>query len=358
MTDTASALPLAISMGEPAGIGTELLFKAYQHFSEFPPGKGPHFFLIDDPVRVEKLARSLSVDVPIVSIATPETASEQFAHGLPVLPLHDEALSTLTHIEPGRPGPVSAPAVLESIRSAVAHIKNGTAGGLVTLPIQKEVLQQAGFKYQGHTDFLGHLTEDMTMPAGLVRGPVMLLTAGPFRVAPLTVHAPLRAVPDAIAADKIVKTTLVIAQSLLRDYGINQPRIAIAGLNPHAGEGGLMGTEEQEIIAPAIAALRQQGVDAQGPFPADTMFHEEARAQYHAALTMYHDQGLIPIKTIAFYAAVNATLGLPVVRTSPDHGTALPLVGKGMARPDSLMNAIYAADRAAKARATFDAARD
>ncbi|MEM9422143.1 MAG: 4-hydroxythreonine-4-phosphate dehydrogenase PdxA [Pseudomonadota bacterium] len=355
MTDTDSALPLAISMGEPAGIGTELLFKAYQHFAEFPAGKGPRFFVIDDPVRIEKSARALGVDVPIASLATPEDAIHQFANGLPVLPLADDALKSLQHVEPGRPNPTTAPAVIESITSAVAHIKNNRASGVVTLPIQKEALQQAGFAHPGHTEFLGYLTEDMPLPAGMVRGPVMLLTAGPFRVAPLTVHMPLKDVASAIAADNIVKKVMIIAQSLVRDYGIQTPRIAVAGLNPHAGEGGLMGTEEQEIIAPAIDALRKQGVDAQGPFPGDTMFHEEARAQYHAALTMYHDQGLIPIKTIAFYAAVNATLGLPIVRTSPDHGTALPLVGKGVARPDSLMNAIYAADRAAKARASFDA---
>lgn len=348
--------PLVISMGEPSGIGTEILFKAYQHFADIPPGKGPTFYLIDDPVRVERLARDLGVDLRVATISRPDQAPTQFAHGLPVLPLNATGLNALADVKMGHPTAATAAAVTGSIERAIADLKDGAASGLVTLPIQKEALQSAGFAYPGHTEFLGHLTADMPLPDGMVRGPVMLLTAGPFRVAPLTVHTPLKSVAGAITVEKIMSTCAIIAQGLVRDYAIPAPRIAVAGLNPHAGEGGRMGSEEKDVIAPAIAALRDQRIDAQGPFPADTMFHEEARAQYHAALTMYHDQGLIPIKTIAFYAAVNTTLGLPIVRTSPDHGTALNLVGKGTARPDSLVNSIYAADRAARARAAFDSA--
>lgn len=354
MTETASA-PLAISMGEPAGISTEILLKAYKHFAELPPGKGPSFYVIDDPFRVEKIARAFDADVNVATLRRPGDAAAQFNKALPVLPLPGNAISSLAEVTPGTPSPATAPAVIASIETAVRHAGSGDASGVVTLPIQKEALQQAGFAHAGHTDFIGKLTKDMPMPEGAARAAVMMLTAGPFRVVPATVHVPISEVPQRLTPELLMGTTLVVAQALVRDYGIAQPRIAMAGLNPHAGEGGHMGREEIDVIIPVIKALRERGIDVHGPFPADTMFHEEARAQYHAAIAMYHDQALIPIKTLAFYAALNTTLGLPIIRTSPDHGTALGLVGKGIARPDSLINAIYAAQRAADARAAFDA---
>lgn len=347
-------LPLAISMGEPAGIGTELLFRAYQHFASLPTDKVPTFFLIDDPFRVEKFARTIGMEISITTLTDPKDAPAYFSEGLPVLPLENADLDALQNVTPGQPSPSTADAVTHSIERAVRCIEEGQASGLVTLPIQKEVLQNAGFAHPGHTEYLGQLTGQMAMPDGLLHKPVMMLTAGPFRVVPATVHTALSQVPEKLTPQHLLDVALVLFQSLVRDYGIAQPRVAVAGLNPHAGEGGHLGKEDLEVIAPVIAHLRNNNADAIGPLPADTMFHEEARAQYHAALAMYHDQALIPIKTIAFYAAVNVTLGLPIVRTSPDHGTALNLVGKGVARPDSLINAIYAADRMALARTQYD----
>ena len=343
-------------MGEPAGIGTEILFRAWHHFSEHPPGKAPHFYLIDDPVRVGRLARDMDARVPVTTISTPQDAAGLFHEALPVLPLPDDVMAPLADVAQGRPTAAAAPAVTASIDRAVSAVRNGDAAAIVTLPIQKEVLLEAGFKFPGHTEYLESLTADMPMPEGFARGAVMILTAGPFRVVPLTVHVPLRAVPELVTRDLIVERATILTQALIRDYGIATPRIAVAGLNPHAGEGGRIGTEEKDIIFPAIQTLREQGIDAIGPFPADTMFHEEARAQYHAALAMYHDQALAPIKSVAFHAAVNTTLGLPIVRTSPDHGTGVDIAGKGVARPDSLINAIYTADRMAMARQVFAAA--
>lgn len=341
-------------MGEPAGVGTEILLKAYKHFSDLPPGGGPTFFLIDDPFRIEKIARAFSADISIATISDPAATEDHFYSDLPILPLETDLLETLKEVRPGHPSAATAPAVIGSIEKAVQLVKNQEAAALVTLPIQKEALRDGGFKFPGHTEFIGELTKDIDMPTGAVRSATMMLTAGPFRVVPATVHIPLRDVADAITPDLITKIALVTAQGLVRDYGIDDPRLAVVGLNPHAGENGHIGREEVEIIAPTVQRLRDKGLNIVGPIPGDTMFHEEARAQYDAAIAMYHDQALLPIKTIAFHAALNTTLGLPIVRTSPDHGTALGLVGKGIARPDSLINAIYAAQRAASARQRFD----
>ncbi|MEM9988950.1 MAG: 4-hydroxythreonine-4-phosphate dehydrogenase PdxA, partial [Pseudomonadota bacterium] len=263
--------PLAISMGEPGGVGTELLFKAYRHFADFPPGKGPQFFLIDDPFRVEKLSRELDANIPIVTLRHPQETAEQFQHGLPILPLDEDMIDPLRKVKLGEASASTAKAVIASLDAAVTFVCDGTASSLVTLPIQKEALQEAGFSHPGHTDYLGELTKEIAMPKGMARGPVMLLTAGPFRVAPVTVHMPLSQVAPSLSADTIMRTGMVVAQSLARDYGILTPKIAVAGLNPHAGEGGMLGTEDENIIAPAIATLRAQGVDAFGPLPGDTM---------------------------------------------------------------------------------------
>ncbi|WP_370338316.1 4-hydroxythreonine-4-phosphate dehydrogenase PdxA [Parvularcula marina] len=352
-TDTEDRLPLAVSMGEPGGVGTEILLKAWKHFSEMPPGQGPTFFLIDDPMRVERVARAFNADIPIATLSDPSRTQELFPSALPVMALPEDTLGLLKECEFGKALPASAPAVVASIDRAVELISEGAAGGLVTLPIQKEALADAGFAHPGHTEYLEKMTAKTDMPKGVERGAVMILTAGPFRVVPMTVHVSLSEVPALITKERIFRTGLILAQALVRDYGIPAPRIAVAGLNPHAGEGGKLGKEEQETILPAISMLRERGIDAIGPFPADTMFHEEARTKYSAALCMYHDQALIPMKTAAFYAAVNTTLGLPIVRTSPDHGTGLDIAGKGHARPDSLINAIYSADRMVMARNAF-----
>lgn len=349
--DTAT---LAITMGEPAGVGTEILLSAYKHFATAPPGKGPSFFLVDDPFRVEKVARDLGMDVTVTTVTEPGEAQDRFSYGLPVLPLPDESLDGLLETKFGNASPRTAKAVTTSIDRAVQLALDGEATGIVTLPIHKQALQEAGFKYPGHTEFLGALTAKTLLPEGMLRGPIMMLTAGPFRVVPVTVHRPLANVPSELTTQGIVEVGIATAQALVRDYGIGAPRIAVAGLNPHAGEGGHIGREDVDVIAPAVSALHERGINAIGPLSADTMFHEEARAQYDVALAMYHDQALIPIKTVAFYAAINVTLGLPIVRTSPDHGTALPIAGQKKARADSLVNAIYAAARIANARTAFD----
>ncbi|MEM9285115.1 MAG: 4-hydroxythreonine-4-phosphate dehydrogenase PdxA [Pseudomonadota bacterium] len=338
--------PLVISMGEPAGIGTELLYKAYRALRD----EGLCFFTIDDPERLAVLPETLTGGVDVIAIKAPSEAASAFKHGLPVLSLPQHARASLGDVVPGKPSAATASAVIGSIEAGVAVCANGDTGGLVTLPIQKSTLQKTGFSFPGHTEFLGDLTASLPLPQGDVRGPVMMLAAGNFRTVPLTVHVPIRDVPVSIRRELIVERCLVTAQALVRDFGIASPRLAIAGLNPHAGEDGTMGVEDQDVIAPAIADLRAAGVDAIGPLPADTMFHAEARANYDAALAMYHDQALIPIKTVAFHDAVNVTLGLPIVRTSPDHGTGLDIAGQGIARPDSLIAAIRMAAAMADAR--------
>ncbi|WP_183817965.1 4-hydroxythreonine-4-phosphate dehydrogenase PdxA [Parvularcula dongshanensis] len=340
-------------MGEPAGIGTEVVLKSYARFAAEPPGNAPVFFLIDDPARVEKIVRTVGVGVRVGSIERAADAAAVFPAALPVLPLARGVTDALLHVTPGTPSGATADAVTGSIDQAVALCLAGEAAGVATAPIHKKVLLDAGFSYPGHTEYLGALTDDAALPQGFVRGPVMMLAAGRFRVVPVTIHERLADVPSLLTADRIVRTGMVTAQALRRDFGVREPRLAVTGLNPHAGEGGAMGTEERDVIEPAIAALREQGVEAFGPIPADTLFHEEARVAYDAALAMYHDQALIPIKTVAFHDAVNVTLGLPVVRTSPDHGTAFPIAGRGVARADSMTGAILQAARMAAARAAF-----
>ncbi|MCQ8186550.1 4-hydroxythreonine-4-phosphate dehydrogenase PdxA [Parvularcula maris] len=333
-------LPLAVSMGEPAGIGTEILFKIYEALRT-PDRQGPAFFLIDDPARVAKLARSASLPFQITTITAPAEAASAFKEGLPVLQVAGHGLTALMDAEPGKPSAATAPFVIASIGQAVRHTMKGEAGAVVTLPIQKSVLQEADFPHPGHTEYLEALGREY-LPAEEAANAraVMMLAAGSFRTVPATVHQPLSQVPAALSTEKIVAKAQVLAADLQSRLGVARPRIAVSGLNPHAGEDGHLGTEEKDVIVPAIEALRAQGIDAFGPFPADTMFHEEARRAYDAALCMYHDQALIPIKTLAFHDAVNVTLGLPFIRTSPDHGTGLDIAGKGVARPDSTFAAM------------------
>lgn len=285
--------PIALTMGDPAGIGPEIAAAAMA---------------------------ALEGRIPIRFIASRET---------------------LASTRPGHPTSANADAVIQSIRRAVSLVQAGECSAVVTNPIAKKVLLDAGFGFPGHTEFLAHLTD---APRA-----VMMLAVEGLRVVPITIHEPIARVPSLLTQDLIIETARITARALVSDFGIARPRLAVTGLNPHAGEGGAMGREEIEIIAPAIDRLRAEGLDAHGPSPADTMFHAAARARYDAALCMYHDQALIPLKTIDFDRGVNVTLGLPIIRTSPDHGTAFDIAGKGIANPASLIAAIeLAADMAAR----------
>lgn len=319
---------LALTMGDPAGIGGELTLKAWSALRE----TGPAFTALDDAVRL----RALDPGVPIQVVETIEASDAIFGRALPVL-----ATPLAAAVIPGRGDPANAPAVIASIEGAVRLAQAGRASGVVTNPINKATLYQAGFKHPGHTEFLGALTG-----APL---PVMMLANDQLRVVPVTVHVGLRAALDLLTTELIVATARITAESLRRQFGIARPRLGIAGLNPHAGEGGAMGTEEQSVIEPAMAILRAEGIELSGPYPPDTMFTPSARAGYDVAICMYHDQALIPLKTIDMARGVNVTLGLPIVRTSPDHGTAFDIAGRGIADPSSLIAAIQMVDRMGKA---------
>lgn len=323
-------------MGEPGGVGGELTIKAWRALAS----DGPAFFVIDDPTRLERL------DAPVAAIEAPDEASAIFAGKLPVLPI-----GTRVDATPGRAEPGNAPQVIASIEKAVAFALSGKAGGVVTNPIQKSSLIEAGFEFPGHTEFLAHLTREAPMPAPQRRrGPVMMLAGPELRTVPATIHASVREAAASLTTDTIIAKAMIVIEALTYDFGVRTPRLAISGLNPHAGEDGKIGTEERDVIAPAVKRLREEyGVIASGPHAADSMFHAEARKGYDAALCMLHDQALIPVKTLAFFETVNVTLGLPIIRTSPDHGTALDIAGGGFASPDSLIAAIrMASDMAAR----------
>jgi 4-hydroxythreonine-4-phosphate dehydrogenase len=330
------AAPLAVTMGEPAGIGGEIALKAW---AARAAEALPAFALVDDPARLAALAGRIGMAVPIRPIARAAEAAAAFATALPVLPLPRAVAA-----EPGRPSKTTAPAVIDAIETAVRLTRAGETAAIVTNPIQKKPLYDAGFRHPGHTEFLGEL-------AGMTQPPVMMLVIEGLRVVPVTIHLPLAAVPGALTRAGIEHAGRVAAAALRRDFGIAHPRLAVAGLNPHAGEDGALGGEDAAIVAPAVAALRADGIDARGPLPADTMFHAAARAGYDAALCMYHDQALIPVKALDFDRGVNVTLGLPFVRTSPDHGTALDIAGTGAANPASLIAAIRLAGAMAARRA-------
>ncbi|WP_394689975.1 4-hydroxythreonine-4-phosphate dehydrogenase PdxA [Hoeflea sp.] len=334
---TAGNAALALSMGDPAGVGPDLSLVAWRDRDKH---RLPAFFLLGDPDILGARARVLKLDIPLVE-TTPERAASDFAHALPVLPVKVEA-----QVQAGEPDTANSGAVIEAIRCAVELTMAGRARAVVTNPISKSVLYGAGFEFPGHTEYLAHLAGEAL---GRTITPIMLLAGPELRVAPVTIHIPLADVPGALTTKAIVEAARIMAHDLSLRFGIDRPRIAISGLNPHAGEDGALGTEDGTIIAPAIAELRASGIDASGPLSADTMFHAEARASYDAALCMYHDQALIPAKTLGFHDSVNATLGLPFVRTSPDHGTAFSLAGTGTARPDSLIAALRLASTMADA---------
>ncbi len=330
--------PLALTMGEPAGIGGEISLKAWHALR----GGACPFFVIDDVTRLQALADAIGLETPLREIEDSAEANLIFHDALPVL-----SIGQTIRCESGKPGIKTAEAVLDAIRQAVALTMQDQASGVVTNPIQKSVLAESGFAHPGHTEFLAELA------GGGVRS-VMMLAGGGLRVVPVTVHIPLSEVPRALTSDLIVETAMITQQALRRDFGIEKPRLAIAGLNPHAGENGMLGPEDGAVIMPAVEQLRGAGLDVAGPLPSDTMFHEAARATYDAALCMYHDQALIPLKTLAFDSGVNTTLGLPFVRTSPDHGTALDIAGSGKASPTSLIAALHMAHDMARQRREHD----
>ncbi len=325
--------PLAVTMGEPAGVGGELSLKAWQarHSGSRP------FFVLDDPDRLADLARRLEMDVRLQEISDPREAASAFSSALPVLAVRLHVPST-----PGRPDVANAAATIEAIERAVRFAQEGLVAGIVTNPIQKKTLQDAGFRHPGHTEFLAELAGGVEV--------AMMLACPQLRVVPVTIHLSLAEAVRALQAETIVRAGRITTLGLRTLFGIERPRLAVAALNPHAGEQGAMGDEERRIIVPAIEALRREGIEASGPAPADTLFHAAARPAYDVALCMYHDQALIPIKTIDFAGGVNVTLGLPFVRTSPDHGTALDIAGTGRADPTSLLAAIDMADDMARRR--------
>lgn len=328
------AAPLALTMGDPGGIGPELTCAAWRAFRD----DGPIFFTIADPALFD------DGDAPVAEIAAPEEAAAHFYDALPVLPLISPVAAA-----PGEASPKNARGVIESISRAVGCALDGTASGVVTNPIHKAALMAAGFEFPGHTEFLADLCRDAPMPVGRRRGAVMMLAGPQLKTVPVTIHQSVQDAVASLSSDLIIGTGIITADALRCEFGVRRPRLAISGLNPHAGEHGRLGREDDDIIAPAVEALNDAGIDARGPLSADTMFHEQARARYDAALCMLHDQALIPAKTLAFHDAVNVTLGLPIIRTSPDHGTALDIAGKGVARPDSLIAATrLAADMAAR----------
>ena len=333
-------LPLAVTMGEPAGIGGELTLKAWLARQ----GGGRPFFALDNPLRLAELAHRLGLDVTLRTIAKPAEAANSFALALPVLPV---ALGA--PVEAGRPDSRNAAATIAAIERAARMALSGEVAGVVTNPIQKKVLQDGGFAHPGHTEYLAELA---SQAAGRPVEVAMMLACPELRVVPVTIHLSLAKAVQVLDSDGIVRAGRIAAAGLKALFGIAKPRLVVAALNPHAGEQGTMGDEEMRIIAPAVEILRSDGIDVRGPAPADTLFHPAARASYDAALCMYHDQALIPIKTIDFAGGVNVTLGLPFVRTSPDHGTALDIAGIGRADAASLIAAIDMADDMARRRGT------
>ena len=325
--------PLVLTLGEPAGVGAEIIAKAWTALKSQAP-----FAVIGD-VRLLQ-----DQGVPVREIGDIADAGAFFARALPVL-----NHPTATSVEPGRPDPRNAGVVADWIERAVSLALLGEASGLVTAPIAKAPLYAAGFRFPGHTEFIAELTADA--PYWGTRGPVMMLTAKDLRACLVTIHVALDQVPELVTEERVARTARVVHETLRRDFGIARPRLALAALNPHAGEGGALGVQEITILKPTAEALRAEGIDITDPQPADTLFHEEARAGYDAAICLYHDQALIPVKTLDFWGGVNATLGLPVIRTSPDHGTGFDIAGKGVARPDSLIAAIRLATEMAARRA-------
>ncbi|MBP2427096.1 4-hydroxythreonine-4-phosphate dehydrogenase PdxA [Bradyrhizobium elkanii] len=330
------AQPLALTSGEPAGIGPDITLAAWLRRRELDL---PPFYLLGDRAALAERAKALGLAVELAEVSA-EEASAAFARALPVV-----ATGKAATARPGQPDGTSADAALASIRQAVADVAAGKASAVVTNPIAKNVLYRAGFRHPGHTEFLAELAAS----GGHAPQPVMMLWSPALAVVPVTIHVSVREALAQLTTDLIVSTARIVVADMKARFGLAAPRLAIAGLNPHAGEDGTLGMEDVEIVAPAVEILRRDGIAVRGPLPADTMFHAAARKTYDCAICMYHDQALIPIKTVAFENAVNVTLGLPFIRTSPDHGTAFDIAGTGKANPSSLIAALRLAARMAAA---------
>ncbi len=329
---------LALSLGDPSGIGPEIAVKAWRALRS----TGPAFVVVGDAGALETVRAPPPCEIR--KVHTIAEGMAWFARGLPVIdiPLPSPASA-------GRPSPASSALVIRWIEAAARLTIDGEADALVTAPIAKAPLYEAGFAFPGHTEYLGELAPPP--PGETARGPIMMLAAADLRVSLVTIHEPLARVPGLLTIERIVNAGMVTANALRRDFGIPRPRLALAGLNPHAGEAGALGKEEIEIVAPAVRALAARGLEVSGPHPSDTLFHPEARSRYDAVLCLYHDQGLIPVKMLDFWGGVNVTLGLSIVRTSPDHGVGYDIAGRGVARPDSLIAALRLAAAIAERRA-------
>lgn len=331
MAKSANA-PLAVTMGEPAGIGPDLVLQLYAQRAEL---QLPTFAVYGNVAFLRSRAARLGLGIDVVD-ATPDQVDALFPASLPVIDIEGECPDV-----PGTPTPQSASVVIKAIERAVADVQAGMCRGLVTAPIHKAQLYAAGFTHPGHTEFLAELCQ----AGGVAPHPVMMLAHEGFRVVPLTIHIPLKDVPEAISQELICTTARIIANDLKQRFGITNAKIAVTGLNPHAGEDATIGFEERDIIAPAIKVLTAEGLNVAGPLSADTLFHPPHWQSYDCVIAMYHDQALIPIKTLAFDQGVNVTLGLPIVRTSPDHGTAFNLAGTGQASTRSMLAALQLADK-------------
>ncbi|WEZ83891.1 4-hydroxythreonine-4-phosphate dehydrogenase PdxA [Rhizobium sp. 32-5/1] len=323
--------PLALSMGDPAGIGPDISIAAWLNRKAW---QTPAFLFIGDPQVVHDRAALLGQEI-IIRETDAASAAGIFENTFPVLPV-----PCLQTVVPGVPDSRNAAAITGAIEMAVALTQSGSTSAVVTNPIAKSVLYDAGFRFPGHTEFLADIAG---RDGGKPLLPVMMLAGPKLRAVPVTIHIPLKDVPMQMSAELIYETCMITARDLRLRFGIEKPRLAVAGLNPHAGEGGALGLEDDAVIRPVIERLCAEGIDAVGPLPADTMFHDQARATYDVAICMYHDQALIPAKALGFDDSVNVTLGLPFIRTSPDHGTAFSLAGKGVARADSLLAALHMA---------------
>jgi 4-hydroxythreonine-4-phosphate dehydrogenase len=333
----ANILPLALTQGDPSGIGPELTLKAWLKTHDEP--EAPPFLAVANPDRLAAIARDLDLKIPVKIVACAEAASV-FRHALPVYALNHSVAG-----KPGAPDVRDAAGTIASIETCVRLVREGEASAIVTNPIAKDLISRANFRHPGHTEFLAELAERYF---GERTRPVMLIWSPQFAVIPATIHVALARVPALLTRELLIETGLIAAQDLASRFGIENPRLAFTGLNPHAGEGGTMGREEIEVIAPALAALAAAGVAVTGPHAADSLFRPSARKSYDAVVAMYHDQALIPVKTVAFAHAVNVTLGLPLIRTSPDHGTAFAIAGKGIADAASLIAALRLAGRLAR----------
>jgi 4-hydroxythreonine-4-phosphate dehydrogenase len=328
--------PIAVSLGDPAGIGPELIAEAW-HRREAE--RLPAFFVVGSAQVLRAAAKTRGFDLPIAAVTDLKAPAAWFATALPVLEVGK------AEWRPGRPDSTGTALAAEALERAVGTVGVGVAAALVTGPTAKAEMAKIGFDFPGQTEFLAAWCEVRPEQA------VMMLAGPSLRTVPLTVHIALAQVPSALTRQLIVERARIVAQALITDFGIARPRLAVCGLNPHAGENGRMGREEIEIIAPAIAALRNEGIDATGPHPADTLFAPHRRAAYDVALAMYHDQALVPLKTLDFDHGVNVTLGLPIVRTSPDHGTAFDIAGQNIASPSAMIAAIRMSGEIALRRA-------